>query len=96
LHKAARDEIGDAGDLAVPAEAVLLPGTATAAIERQAALALDRAAAESLRGGSEFLWFYGRVVYDDMHQAEHETRFLWRYDGHADRFAPISLRDRAA
>jgi hypothetical protein len=96
LRRAAPEEIGEAGDLAIPAEVVLLPGAATAAIERPATLALDRAAAESLRSGSEFLWFYGRVVYDDMHQAEHETRFLWRYDGHTERFAPISFRERAA
>jgi hypothetical protein len=28
-----------------------------------------------------YIWFYGRVVYDDIFGREHQHRFLWRYGG---------------
>lgn len=28
-----------------------------------------------------YIWFYGRIVYDDIFGKEHEHRFLWRYGG---------------
>ena len=35
-----------------------------------------------------YIWFYGRIVYDDCFRKEHEHRFLWRYGG-AHGFRPI-------
>ena len=34
-------------------------------------------AARSIQTGQSFLWFFGRVVYDDVFGREHETRFCW-------------------
>lgn len=42
---------------------------------------LERDAAVSVRDGNSYLWFYGRLVYEDVWGDPHETRFCWRYDG---------------
>jgi hypothetical protein len=36
-------------------------------------------AAESIRSGRSFVWFYGQVVYKDVFGKSHKTRFCWRY-----------------
>lgn len=43
---------------------------------------------ESIRQGRHGFRFFGRVVYEDIFQQEHETRFFWVYYGSVDRFQP--------
>ena len=38
--------------------------------------------------GQNSIWFYGRVVYDDIFGNEHEHRWLWRYHGGTKGFRP--------
>jgi hypothetical protein len=47
---------------------------------------IDGRAAEALKEGRTFLWFYGHVVYEDIFGEERETCFCWRYDGRAGTF----------
>jgi hypothetical protein len=37
--------------------------------------------AKSVIRAQSYIWFYGRIVYDDIFGNEHEHRFLWRYGG---------------
>jgi hypothetical protein len=42
---------------------------------------LTREQANRVVRAQSYIWFYGRVVYDDVFGIEHEHRFLWRYGG---------------
>lgn len=44
-------------------------------------LPISKEAAEAILARKSFLWFYGRIVYDDVFGREHETTFWWRYGG---------------
>ncbi len=37
--------------------------------------------AKSIVRAQAYIWFYGRIIYDDTFGIEHEHRFLWRYGG---------------
>jgi hypothetical protein len=54
---------------------------------------IDLASAQSIRAGQSSIFFYGRVLYDDIFGVEHEHRFFWRYSGPMDLFAPFYFRD---
>jgi hypothetical protein len=47
---------------------------------------IDTNAARSIQSGDSFLWFYGRVIYEDVFRKHHETCFCWRYDGRLNSF----------
>ncbi len=40
---------------------------------------VTRQAATSLLRGDSFIWFFGRIIYDDVFGARHEHAFIWRY-----------------
>jgi hypothetical protein len=46
--------------------------------------------ARNIKAGQRFLWFYGRVLYEDVFTEAHETRFCWRYDGRTNTFEPYN------
>lgn len=43
--------------------------------------------AKTIIRAQSYVWFYGRILYDDIFGMEHEHRFLWRYGG-AHNFRP--------
>jgi hypothetical protein len=47
----------------------------------QLAHRLTRAQAIRVIRAHSYIWFYGRIVYDDIFGREHQHRFLWRYGG---------------
>jgi len=54
---------------------------------------IDLAAAQSIKGGQSYIFFYGHVVYDDIFGAEHEHRFFWGYRGAMELFGPWNEKD---
>jgi hypothetical protein len=40
----------------------------------------------SIQDGNSSLWFYGRIIYDDIFTKAHETAFCWRFDPTQDQF----------
>jgi hypothetical protein len=45
---------------------------------------LDGRTIENIREGESSIFFYGRLVYDDVFGVEHVTSFCWRYHGPSD------------
>jgi hypothetical protein len=43
--------------------------------------AFDQAVMDAIDGGHIFVWFYGRMTYEDIFGNSRETRFRWRYNG---------------
>jgi hypothetical protein len=37
--------------------------------------------AKSVVRAHSYVWFYGRIIYEDIFGVKHEHRFLWRYGG---------------
>lgn len=54
---------------------------------------LDAEAIRSIQEGISFLWFYGHVVYNDVFEKPHETRFCWVYNGRAKSFHQYNRGD---
>jgi hypothetical protein len=43
---------------------------------------------KALKEGRLHLWFFGSILYEDISQKPHVTRFRWRYEGAQQSFAP--------
>jgi hypothetical protein len=50
----------------------------------------DQATMDAISTGKIFIWFYGRMTYEDIFGNERVTRTRWRYNGLAKSFMPYS------
>jgi hypothetical protein len=87
-------------DTALPSDATYTPsdiiqrspmlsaGNATEEIVCQFGNLLKKRDTDEVLRGQKSIWFYGRVIYDDIFGVEHEHRFVWRYHGGTKGFRP--------
>jgi hypothetical protein len=64
---------------AMPKEVAVVAGASSESLQCTLAVPLTVEAATSIRRSDSYLWFYGRVVYEDAFAREREHRFLYRY-----------------
>jgi hypothetical protein len=64
---------------AMPKEVAVVAGASSESLQCTLTVPLTVEAATSIRRGDSYLWFYGRVVYEDAFAREREHRFLHRY-----------------
>jgi hypothetical protein len=64
---------------AMPKEVAVVAGASSESLQCTLAVPLTAEAATSIGRSDSYLWFYGRVVYEDAFAREREHRFLYRY-----------------
>jgi hypothetical protein len=64
---------------AMPKEVAVVAGASSESLQCTLSVPLTVEAATSIRRSDSYLWFYGRVVYEDAFAREREHRFLYRY-----------------